>query len=242
MEQNIQRKKFNTNSEECNWYIVGNKFLIDAGSGIKTTTDADKNKFVVLLTHSHFDHSGGAYEFDKVFIHHTELERVQNGTDDDNILELFAFKKGYTIRKLPQAKPFFGKEELIVENDVIIKIIHTPGHTQGSCCFYIEKWNCLFTGDTLYNNKPIVNLVTSNLEQYKKSMEMLKELLQSHKGNLTVYGGHYLPMNKSQAIARINQNMGVSPLMCQICSNISKTMCPCCSSSLCSKTCQKKFH
>ena len=241
-QQNIQKKKFNTSSEECNWFIVGNKFLIDAGSGIKSITDLDKSKMTVLLTHSHFDHSGGARDFEKVFIHVDELERVQNGTDDDHILELFAFKKGYKIQKIPQAKPFFGKEKLVIDDNVVLEIVHTPGHTPGSCCFYVQKWNCLFTGDTLYNNKPVVNLQTSNLEQYKTSMEILKLLIQNHNGNLTVYGGHYLPMNKSQAITRINQNIGVSPLMCQICSNVSKTMCPCCLSSLCSKRCQRKFH
>ena len=32
----------------------------------------------------------------------------------------------------------------------VIQTLHTPGHTEGSACFYIESGGMLFTGDTLY--------------------------------------------------------------------------------------------
>lgn len=34
--------------------------------------------------------------------------------------------------------------------DTVIRTLHTPGHTEGSACFFIESERMLFTGDTLY--------------------------------------------------------------------------------------------
>lgn len=34
--------------------------------------------------------------------------------------------------------------------DVVIRTLHTPGHTEGSACFHVPAERALFTGDTLY--------------------------------------------------------------------------------------------
>ena len=78
-----------------------------------------------------------------------------------------------------------------VKPDIILKdqeriaglvTIHTPGHTQGSVCFYNEKERALFSGDTLITNSN-GNVIYSgksmsyDLELTKKSVETkLKDL------------------------------------------------------------------
>ena len=34
--------------------------------------------------------------------------------------------------------------------DIVVRTLHTPGHTEGSACFYLPSEEALFTGDTLY--------------------------------------------------------------------------------------------
>ena len=34
--------------------------------------------------------------------------------------------------------------------DLVIRTLHTPGHTEGSSCFHVPSERSLFTGDTLY--------------------------------------------------------------------------------------------
>jgi glyoxylase-like metal-dependent hydrolase (beta-lactamase superfamily II) len=43
----------------------------------------------------------------------------------------------------------FDGENLKV-GEIAIQVIHTPGHSAGSVCFYLEKYKILIAGDTLF--------------------------------------------------------------------------------------------
>jgi hydroxyacylglutathione hydrolase len=64
-----------------------------------------------------------------------------------------------------------------------IRVIHTPGHTEDSLCFYTGK--TLIAGDTLFNGT-IGNCFTGDLEGYYHSIRKLMEL----PGGTVVYAGH----------------------------------------------------
>jgi hydroxyacylglutathione hydrolase len=64
------------------------------------------------------------------------------------------------------SRGLFGQEGLVLDNiepyelddedeirlgDEVFKVIATPFHTKGSCCFYVEKEAVLFSGDTLFH-------------------------------------------------------------------------------------------
>lgn len=38
--------------------------------------------------------------------------------------------------------------------DVVLRVIHTPGHAPGAVCLYAPQLGCVFTGDTLFNGGP----------------------------------------------------------------------------------------
>ena len=102
----------------------------------------------ILNTHGHFDHVGANRQLTQatgalLYIHQADapmLERVaktaamyglpgQNSPQPDRLLE-----DGMLIE--------FGAHRL--------QVIHTPGHTQGGCCLYLEAENKLIAGDTLF--------------------------------------------------------------------------------------------
>ena len=67
-----------------------------------------------------------------------------------------------------------------------VKCIHTPGHTNGSCCFLIE--NNLFSGDTLFNGSiGRCDLPTGDFKEIENSIRNKIYKLES---DVLVHPGH----------------------------------------------------
>lgn len=56
-----------------------------------------------------------------------------------------------------------------------IKVMHTPGHTKGSCCFFCEDY--LFAGDTLFSEGfGRTDLYGGDYETILKSVENFRSM------------------------------------------------------------------
>ena len=134
------------------YFLVNNKnqaIVIDSGENYKKIKQTEQQLGVeikaVLLTHAHFDHAGNAKKLQddgaKVYISKLDAPKLLN---EDNLSSDF----GRKFDLLTADFTFSDGDELDV-CDIKVKVIATPGHTDGSVCFLIEK--ALFTGDTLFN-------------------------------------------------------------------------------------------
>ena len=141
---------------QTNCYVVINEenkecFIIDPGASAKQLAERiRKDGFTpvaVLLTHGHFDHAGAAEElakeFDvKVYAHEAEKDTLQN--PQKNVSWMVGASESY------HADVFLKDEEVITLAGFEIKVLHTPGHTEGGCCYYVSSEDVVFTGDTLF--------------------------------------------------------------------------------------------
>jgi glyoxylase-like metal-dependent hydrolase (beta-lactamase superfamily II) len=128
-----------------NVYTLGDASitLVDTGAGDPAnhlmpklmTLDLDpRNVEQVVLTHTHFDHTGGLGEIaasatPKILAHRSDM--VELGTCG---LDLVGLDEGAIIRT--------EKREL--------KVLHTSGHTSGSICLYDAEDKILLSGDTVF--------------------------------------------------------------------------------------------
>ncbi len=164
---------------QANCYILGDEttgegIVIDPGDEVfrisKEIVNLGLKIEYILLTHGHFDHVEGADELRNI-VHAPVLIHSL----DANSLRF-------------QADGFFSEDQQISIGSYNIKVIHTPGHTPGSVCFYAP--GVVFTGDTLFAGS--VGRTFSSRDHYILVQSVIKKIFPLG-DNLRVYPGHGPP-------------------------------------------------
>jgi len=172
-------KRFAVGGLEANGYIIyqkegGDCYVIDPGyEPDKFIKFIDENKLDligILLTHHHYDHVGAVNKIKglkdcPVYMH-------RNDTD------MYRAKVNVVME---------DGDMIMLENEAI-KVLHTPGHTAGSVCFFVEKSKLVFTGDTIFN----VDIGRTDLHDGDpyKMLATMKNIVNSWDNEITIYPGH----------------------------------------------------
>lgn len=126
---------------------------------------------MILFTHAHADHTGCANLFrnSQKLMHEKDAEAVELG-DSNYTLASMTGQKG--ILKID--KQLSGNEIINIE-PFSLKVIHTPGHTKGSVCYYEQRQKLLFSGDTLFvGSCGRTDLPGGNEKEIVSSISMLR--------------------------------------------------------------------
>lgn len=150
----------------------------------KVLQEYDAKLKFILLTHGHFDHVLGVNYFKnkyncQVLIHEADKELVER-------LPEFAISFGLPPAQAQKIDEYIKDGDIIKLGQNEIKVIHTPGHTQGCVCYLIN--DDIFTGDTLFYE--CVGRTDLPGGSFKQIVSSIKEKLFVLDENIKVYPGH----------------------------------------------------
>ena len=141
----------------------------------------------IINTHGHFDHVGAVSQFKEKY----NLAFYIHSRDKQVLRQASLYKKlagGNSFLITPIIDEYLDDRKTVVVNKKDIKIHHTPGHTNGSVSFEIDK--SLITGDLMFKaNIGRVDLPGGNIKLLKESVLYV---LQNFEGFM-IYPGHGEP-------------------------------------------------
>ena len=178
---------------EVNCYIIGcedteEAAIIDPGDNADEIIsilekEGLKPKFIIN-THAHFDHIGGVktiqdhFDID-FFLHKDDLFLVDNANEQATAFGLKPIPK-------PEVNKYVNNGEKISLGNMSVTVIHTPGHSPGCVCYYLD--NKVFVGDTLFASS--IGRTDLPGGSYETLINSIKEKLFPLGDGTIVYPGH----------------------------------------------------
>ena len=152
----LRIEEYNVGDIGTNCYFIVNAdtkemLVIDPGGDgkdlIRRINNSELKPVAVLLTHGHYDHAADAdvvaKEYDiPIYAHEAERETLEN--PNLNLSPMFGRREIY------HADKYVKDGDILNLAGFTIRVIHTPGHTVGGCCYYFDGNKVLASGDTLF--------------------------------------------------------------------------------------------
>jgi len=194
----ITIQKFTFNLFDENTYILSDEtsecIIVDPGMSSPSEEkklsgfiqQAGLKPVAVILTHAHIDHILGC----QFAANHFKIKMF--GHKDCNMFlsqaKVQASTYGIPFNGCPNIDNFLNEGDFVRFGNSELKVLHTPGHANGSLCFYSKKDKFVISGDVLFNQSiGRTDLPTGDYDLLKYS---IWEKLFTLPDETVVYAGH----------------------------------------------------
>lgn len=102
----------------------------------------------ILITHGHFDHIMGVAELKEKYSAKVSIHEL-DATSLSNTKNSLALMTPYSVRPC-EPDVMLKDGDIIDAAGYTLRVVHTPGHSKGGCCYMYEEDKIIFSGDTLF--------------------------------------------------------------------------------------------
>ena len=177
---------FGTNSYIITGLETGDSVVVDAPGDapkILETLEHSTPRYI-LMTHNHMDHTGALAELKSAL----NVPVVAHAADVGNL-------------PIPaDIQPNDG--DTLAFGNIHLSVMHTPGHTPGSLCFYTDGY--LISGDTLFPDGPGKTGSPADFKQIIKSLQDKVFVLPEDTRVFPGHGDHTVLWKEKQAFEAFN--------------------------------------
>lgn len=144
---------------------------------------------LAVCTHGHVDHILG-----NAFIKsHFGVDIAANPLDASLIESAVSHASlyGFTLDRVPSIDRSLNHGDEVRFGNTVLKVIHTPGHTQGGICFLSQADGFILVGDTLFRGS--IGRTDLPGGSYDQLIDSIENQLMTLEPNLKAYPGHGEP-------------------------------------------------
>lgn len=191
----VEGNRSGLNNTSDMYLIVGktDALLIDLSNNVKWADNAKESilkivndrignkKLHIAITHSHGDHTG-----------------MKDAFIENESVDFYLPRPDFEARSVfPAERSILFDEGFVLDfgKDLRFNTLFVPGHTAGSCVYFLEGKNVGFTGDAIGSGVGVWLFSKESIETYSKGIEHFIEYLENPANgldvpNLKFYGGH----------------------------------------------------
>jgi len=170
---------------DCNTYVIKDKtsviidpgslqFLSDLVAGMSKDGIDPKEIDIITNTHLHIDHCWANKAFKDISGARILSHTVQKKFYDMSVVETSKF---FGLPHMDFEDDGCLDDDKLDTGDTELEVIHSPGHSPDSICFYCKQGKFLVCGDVIFNRSTgRVDLPGGNASQLKQSIEKLSRL------------------------------------------------------------------
>jgi len=170
---------------DCNTYVIRNglNIIIDPGSpqflpeliqDLRKDGIAPEDIDIITNTHLHGDHCGANEAFKEFSGAEITIHPLQKRFYEITVVET---TKIFGLQPVHFKADDYWNDNRLHAGDTEFELLHSPGHSPDSICFYCPKDKVLICGDVVFSeNTGRVDFPGGNADELRQSIEKLSQL------------------------------------------------------------------